>query len=168
MVDVNNINNNDNDDDDDAGNNNRGNIVGVNRYSKLVLRYLVATVRFLKWKLDNEREKLKLKIEEKNSTIRYLNWRLPKVENDLQDARRSLRDEKQSNEEKDGRIALVTEQKKQHIQNIGKLRREAKNLIIEANQLESGLKEQKSSKEEAETCVRTLEGEMKTLTGFRL
>jgi hypothetical protein len=41
MIDVNNINN---DDDDDPGNNNRGKIVGVNRYNKLVLRYLFATI----------------------------------------------------------------------------------------------------------------------------
>jgi hypothetical protein len=69
IVDVNNINNDDNDDNDDAGNNNRGNVVGVNCYSKLVLIYWFATIQFLKWKLNNEREKLKLRIEEKNSTI---------------------------------------------------------------------------------------------------
>jgi hypothetical protein len=50
MVDVNNINNDDN---DDKGNNNIGNVVGVNRYSKLVLRYSFAIVQFLTWKLNS-------------------------------------------------------------------------------------------------------------------
>jgi hypothetical protein len=84
--------------------------------SKFALRYSSATIRFLKWKINTEREKLKLRNEEKNATIRHYDWRLPKVEEDLQDARRSLQDEKQSNKEEDGHIQLVIDQKKQHIQ----------------------------------------------------
>jgi hypothetical protein len=90
MEEINDINNNSDDDDNgDPGNNNRGIVVGVNRFpsffrtlanpcfslttfvGKFALRYLFATIRFLKWKIFNEREKLKLRIEEKNATIRY-------------------------------------------------------------------------------------------------
>jgi hypothetical protein len=73
---------------------------------------MVLCVRFLKWKLN----KLKLKIEEKNAIIRYDGWWIPRVESNLRHARRSLQNKKQSNEEKDGHIQLVTLQKKQHIQ----------------------------------------------------
>jgi hypothetical protein len=63
MVDFNNTKNND-DNDNDAGNNKRGIVVGVNpyfvvrtfakeAYSKVVLRYSFATIRFLKWKLNS-------------------------------------------------------------------------------------------------------------------
>jgi hypothetical protein len=114
----------------------------TNILSKFALRYSSATIRFLKWKINNEREKLKLRNEEKNATIRYYDWRLPKVEEDLQDARRSLQDEKQSNEEKDGHIQLVTDQKKQHIQSISRLKKEANAAKVEADQRELGLDDQ--------------------------
>jgi hypothetical protein len=99
MVDVNNTYNDENDNDK------RGIVVGVNpyfvvrtpyfvartfakeAYSKVVLRYSFARIRFLKWKLNNEGEKLKIRNEEKNATIQYYDWRLPKVEDDLLDAR---------------------------------------------------------------------------------
>jgi hypothetical protein len=126
MVEINKMSNSDDYDNGDSGNNNRGIVVGVNHFfflfcwspcksflsltkvlSKFVLRYSFATIRFFKWKLNNEREKLNLRNEEKNATIQYYGWRLPKVEDDLQDARRS-------NEDKDGQ--LVTDQKKLQIQ----------------------------------------------------
>jgi hypothetical protein len=145
MEEINEINNNNNDDDNgDSGNNNRG-VAVVNRfhylavrtpyfvartfakeaYRKVVLRFSRATIRFLKWKIKNEREKITLRIEEKNATIRFSKWRIPKVEGDLEDARRSFRDEKQSNEKKDGHIQLVTVQKRQHIQTMRRLKKEA-------------------------------------------
>jgi hypothetical protein len=203
MVDINNTNNDDNDNDNDAGNNKRGIIVRVNPYfvvrtpyfvartfakeahSKVVLRHSFATIRFFKWKLNNEGKKLKIRNEEKNATIRHYDWRLPKVEDDLLDARRSLQDEKQSNEEKDGRIVLITDQKKQQIRTLKRLHKKAKDLndrltvaeqtIVEANRRELGLKEQNSlrvrvleeevetSNEEAETRVRNLKGEVNIL-----
>jgi hypothetical protein len=80
LKDMNNINDYDN---DDSGNNSRGIVVGVNHFpsffrtlanpcfyltafvSKFALKYLFATIRSLKWKLN----KLKLKIKEKNAII---------------------------------------------------------------------------------------------------
>jgi hypothetical protein len=126
MVEINNMNNIDDYDNDGSGNNNRGIVVGVNRFpsffrtlanpsfsltkfvGQFALTYSFATIQFLKWKLN----KLKLKIEEKNAIIRYDGWWIPQVESNLQDARRSLQNKKQSNEEKDGHIQLVTLQKK--------------------------------------------------------
>jgi hypothetical protein len=64
------------------------------------------------------------------------------VEGDLQDARRSFRDEKQSNEEKDGHIQLVTVQKHLHIQTIRSLKKEANAAKVKAVQCELGLNDQ--------------------------
>jgi hypothetical protein len=108
--------------------------------------------------------------------VEYYDWGLPKVEEDLQDARRSLQDEKQSNEEKDGHIQLITDQKKQHIQSISRLKKEANAAKVKADQRELGLDDQilllksKSSTEmqlktEAENRVGTLQRKVTTLQG---
>jgi hypothetical protein len=93
MEEINNINNNRNNDNGDSGNNNRG-VAVVNRFhylaKEVVLRYSFATIRFLKWKINE----LKIRIEENDAIIRYDGWRIPQVESNLQDARRSFQDEK--------------------------------------------------------------------------
>jgi hypothetical protein len=77
MVEINDMNNSNDYNNGDSGNNNRGIVVGVNRFpsffaetlanpsfsltkvlSKFFLRYSFATIRFLKWKINNEGEKL--------------------------------------------------------------------------------------------------------------
>jgi hypothetical protein len=159
MVEINNMNDIDDYDNDSLGNNNRRIVVGVDRFpsflrtlenpsfsltkfgSKFALKYLSATIRFLKWKFN----KLKLKIKEKNAIIRYDGWWIPQVESNLQDARRGLQNEKQSNEEKDGHIQLVTLQKKQHIQTMKRLKNKVNAAKVKADQRELGLNSQNIS-----------------------
>jgi septum formation topological specificity factor MinE len=175
MVEINGISNSDDGGNGDLGNNNRGIVVGVNRVpsffarnlanpsfsltkvlSKFALRYSFATIRFLKWKVN----KLKLKTEEKNATVQYNKWRIPRVKDDLQNARRSLQDEKQSNEEKDGHILLVTDQKKMQIQTMKRLKRETN---AARRRTEANAAKAEAEKAEAETCIGTLQGEVTTL-----
>jgi chromosome segregation ATPase len=106
---------------------------------------------------------VKLRNEKKNATIRYYGWRLPKVEDDLQDARRS-------NEEKDGHIQLVTDQKKLQIQTMKRLKKEVNSAKVEADQrelLNSKLliseAPSEAEKAKAELRVETLQGEATTL-----
>jgi chromosome segregation ATPase len=102
--------------------------------------------------------------------------RFPKLRVIYQMQEEVFKMKKQSNEEKDGHIQLVTLQKKQQIQTMKRLKNEADAAKVEADQREFGLNSQNLSlnsllptemqlKKEASTCVGTLQGDAKTLQG---